>query len=161
MWSSQSQHVDVFGVPPDVRDGLGGVLLPSSHFGVFALSSVHGVALTSETQHPYEVYVSWSSVRNRIETVRDLVESRDSHGLWATRIPAHADPHTTPVCRDVWTFLRGRPHRQVAMDILHPRGHPPQGIPMRAHVLLFDADDFGEPKSVQLHVSVASKTITK
>ena len=165
MWASRTQHVsvqDVFGVPPDVRDTLGPVL-PGTQFDLFALSSAHGVALTPQTELPYEVYVSWSTARNRVGAVRALVASRDSHAACAAMIPPHADP-TMPVCRDVWAFVRGAPRRQVAMDILYPPGPAPPGAPMCAHVLLFDAEDIEttpdpRPRGVKLHVPVEVRRV--
>ena len=157
------QHVslrDVLGVPPDVRAKLARVL-PGTQFDVFALSPAHGVALTGSAEAPYEVYVSWSTARNRAETVRALVASRDSHATYAAQIPPHGHPATTPVCRDLWTFVNDKPHRQVAMDILYPHGFDPTGLPMRAHVLLFDVDDVtATPRSIRLHVPVGMSDLS-
>ncbi len=61
------------------------------------------------------------------------------------------------MCRDVWTFSRGRPWRRSALDILF--GGRAEQFPLVANVFLFSETDvcqrnFTRPVSIEVGVPV-------
>ena len=147
MWAGRGEHVglrDVLLVPPDVRRTLA-TALPSAEYTVYGLSWHHAGAVTSPDEAPYELYMPYSTVRNRPETVAALAGSKSAteRARLAALLPRHADA-SLPVCRDVWTFSRGRAWRRTALDILFESRA--EEFPLVANVFLL---------SIELGVPVA------
>lgn len=144
---------DVLLVPPDVRKSLGAAL-PPAEYTVYGLSWHHAGAVTSRDDQPYELYLPYSTARNRPEVLRALAESKaGARTDLVSMLPKEADPEL-PVCRDVWTMSRGRPWRQCALDIVFGTT---TSFPLVANVFLFSEQDvlvrnFTAPVSIELNV---------
>ncbi len=159
MWADRQALVaprDVLLVPPDVRRKLASVL-PSTQFTVYGLSWSHAGVVTDAEAEPYELYLPFTTARNRPDTAAALAATRHLRDQLCALMPPGADAGL-PLCRDVWQTVRGKPWRQSALDILFAAdAAAPPGFPMRANVLVFAEDavlarDFATPLAVELNV---------
>lgn len=157
MWAGRGEHVglrDVLLVPPDVRRKMAAVL-PAAEYTIYGLSWHHAGAVTNQEEAPYELYLPYSTARNRPETVAALAGSKAAaRDRLVAKLPRHADA-SLPVCRDVWSFSRGRAWRRSAVDVLF--GSTPGAFPLVANVFLFSESDvcnqdFTRPVSVEVGV---------
>lgn len=161
MWTDRQALVaprDVLLVPPDVRRKLASVL-PSTQFTVYGLSWSHAGVVTDAEASPYELYLPFTTARNRPDTAAALAATRHLRRQLCGLLPPGADAGL-PLCRDVWQTVRGKPWRQAALDILFDAdadAASPPGFPMRANVLVFAEEDvllrdFGSPLAVEFNV---------
>lgn len=161
MWSGRQQLVslkDVLCVPGDVRRAVSDAL-PASDFTLYGLSWNHASAVTNPDAHPYEMYLPFSTARNRPSLARSMAATRQAaHAQLRASLPRGADPGL-PACRDVWQIVRGTPRKQYLMDVVFPNDIA-HDFPMRVNMFLFspedaEAEDFTRPLRVQPGVMIS------
>jgi len=164
MWAGRGDLVglrDVLVVPQDIRKALSAAL-PAAQYTLYGLSAHHACAVTHQDEDPYEMYIPYSTARNRPETVDILARTGCSaRRRLVAQLPPHAD-RTLPVCRDVWLVSRGRPWKQCGFDVLFGDHTPSATFPMTAHVFLFSEEDvrarnFSCPLSIECNVPLRFK----